>query len=170
MACIEPPPPLKQNWGERFCLGEGGCKQPSLPVLQHQGLSIFNATVSYLLKFVWKTDKSNNARKNFQKLFVFIFTAYHYFSPYRYKLDLGDPVRQNQQQIRLDIHTCTSQLCYCKQDWLHKHLGTGTHQHLNISTHHKLTNDYLSQFLVNKSKTKTFIDFKIPRKPVRPVK
>ena len=123
-----------------------------------------------LLQFVWNKDKSPHARKNFQILFVFIFSTYHYFSPYRYKLDLWNPVRQNQQQIRLDIHTCTSQLCYCKQDWLHKHLGTGTHQHLNISTHHKLTNDYLSQFLVNKSKTKKFIDFKIPRKPVRPVK
>ena len=93
-----------------------------------------------LLKFVWNTDKSPHARKNFQILLVFIFSTYHYFSPYRYKLDLGDPVRQNQQQIRLDIHTCRSQRCYCKQDWLHKHLRTGTHQHLNISKHHKLTN------------------------------
>ena len=117
MACMKLPPPLKQNWGERFFWGGGGCKQRSLPVLQHKGSSIFN-----------------------------------------------DPVLQNQQQIRLGIHTCTSQRCYCKQDWLHKHLGTGTHQHLNISTHHKLTNDHLFQFLVNKSKTKTFIDFKIPKK------
>ena len=102
-----------------------------------------------LLKFVWNTDKSPHAHKNFQILFVFIFSTYHYlslFSPYRYKLDLGDPERQNQQQIRLDIHTCTSQRCYCKQDWLHRHLGTDTHQHLNISTHHILTNDYFSLF------------------------
>ena len=95
-----------------------------------------------LLTFVWNTDKSSHARKNFQIHFVFIFSTYHYFPPYRYKLDLADPVRQNQQQIRRDIHTCTSQRCYCKLNWLHKHLGTGTHQHLNISTHHKLTNIY----------------------------
>ena len=116
LACIEPLPPLKQNWGERFCLGEGGCKQPSLPVLQHQGLSIFNATVSYSPTVCWNKDKSRHARKNFQILFVFIFSTYHYFSPYRYKLDLGDPVLQNQQQIRLDIHTCTSQRCYYRQN------------------------------------------------------
>ena len=93
-----------------------------------------------------------------------------YETSYQYKLELAGPVHQNQQQIRLNIHTYTTQRCYYKRGWLHKHLGTGTHQHLNISTHHKLTNDHLFQFLVNKSKTKTFIDFKIPRKPVRPVK
>ena len=164
MACMKLPPPLKQNWGERFFWGGGGCKQRSLPVLQHKGYQYSMLRCHILLQFVWNKDKSPHARKNFQILFVFIFSTYHYFSPYRYKLDLWDPVLQNQQQIRLGIHTCTSQRCYCKQDWLHKHLGTGTHQHLNISTHHKLTNEHLFQFLVNKSKTKTFIDFKIPKK------
>ena len=35
---------------------------------------------------------------------------------YRYKLDLVGPVRQNQLQIRLNIHTCASQWCYYIHD------------------------------------------------------
>ena len=49
---------------------------------------------------------------------------------YRYKLHSVGPVHQNQQQIRLNIHTCTTQRCYYKHDWLHKHLGTGIHLNL----------------------------------------
>ena len=49
----------------------------------------------------------------------------YFLSSYRYKLDSLGPVHQNQQQVRLDIHTCTSQWCYYIHDWLHKHLGTG---------------------------------------------
>ena len=49
---------------------------------------------------------------------------------YQYKLDSVGPVHQNQQQIQLDIHICTSQRCYYKHDWLHKHLGTGIHLNL----------------------------------------
>ena len=48
-----------------------------------------------------------------------------YFSSYRYSQDSVGPVHQNQQQIRLNIHTCTTQRCYYRHDWLHKHLGTG---------------------------------------------
>ena len=51
-------------------------------------------------------------------------------SSYRYKLDSVGPVHQNQQQIRLNIHTCTIQRCYCRYDWLHKHLMTGIHLNL----------------------------------------
>ena len=48
-----------------------------------------------------------------------------YETSYQYKLELAGPVHQNQQQIRSNIHTCTSQRCYYKRDWLYKHLETG---------------------------------------------
>ena len=53
-----------------------------------------------------------------------------FYISYRYKLDSVGPSHRNQQQIRLDIHTCTSQWCYCRYDWLHKHLGIGIHLNL----------------------------------------
>ena len=127
LACIELPPPLKKNWEERFCFGEVAVNSLAYQFYSTKGYQYSMLRCHILLKFVWNTDKSPHARKNFQILFVFIFSTYHYFSPYRYKLDLGDPVRQNQQQIRLDIHTCTSQRCYYRQNWLHKHLETGIH-------------------------------------------
>ena len=52
------------------------------------------------------------------------------FSFYLYKLDSVGPVHQNEQRIRLSIHTCAIQRCYYKHDWLHKHLGTGIHLNL----------------------------------------
>ena len=51
---------------------------------------------------------------------------------YRHKLDSVGPVHQNQQQIRLNIHTCTIQRCYCKRDCLHRHLGIGIRLNLRI--------------------------------------
>ena len=149
MTCMKLPLPSNKIGERDFVWGKVAVNSLAYQFYGTKGYQYSLLRCHILLKCVWNPDKSPYARKNFQILFVFIFSTYHYFSPYRYKLDLGDPVRQNQQQIRLDIHTCTSQRCYCKQDWLHKRLGTGTHQHLNISTHHKLTNDYLSQFLVN---------------------
>ena len=53
-----------------------------------------------------------------------------YETSYQYKLQLAGPVHQNQQQIRLNIHTYTIQRCYYKRDWLHKHLGTDIHLNL----------------------------------------
>ena len=44
------------------------------------------------------------------------FRQLDYSTSYRYKLDSVGPVRQNQQQIRLNIHTCTSQWCYYIHD------------------------------------------------------
>ena len=35
---------------------------------------------------------------------------------------------------------------------------------------HELTNNNVSYFLINQSKTKTFIDLKVTTKPVKPVK
>ena len=39
-----------------------------------------------------------------------------------------------------------------------------------ILRHHELTNENVSYFLINQSKTKTFIDLKVTRKSLRPVK
>ena len=55
-----------------------------------------------------------------------------HFTSYRHRLDSMGPLHQNQPQIRLDIHTCTIQRCYCRYNWLHKYLGTGIHLNLRI--------------------------------------
>ena len=59
-----------------------------------------------------------------------LMTWTHELTSYRHKRYAVDPVHQNQQQIRLDIHIGTSQRYYYKHDCLHKHLGTGIHQNL----------------------------------------
>ena len=66
---------------------------------------------------------------------VFIREFYHLqisSTSYRHKLDSVGPAHQNQQQIRLNIHTCTIQRCYCKRDCLHRHLGIGIRLNLRI--------------------------------------
>ena len=68
------------------------------------------------------------------------------FSFYLYKLDSVGPVHQNQQRIRLSIHTCAIQRCYYKHDWLHKHLGTGIHLNLPKWQNKCLSNGQKSLF------------------------
>ena len=75
--------------------------------------------------------------------------------------------------------TSTSHRLYIGLTWTQQwpHIGrphidptlTPYHRRLFLA-HHELTNENVSCFLINQSKTKTFIVLEITRKPVRPVK
>ena len=93
-----------------------------------------------LFRTLWCHHKLHPRNYTFWSFLAFFFLVFiwekvaflDHFTSYRHRLDSVGPVHQNQQQIRLDIHICTSQPCYYKHDWLHKHLGTGIHLDLRI--------------------------------------
>ena len=99
---------------------------------------------------LWCHHKLHSRNYTFWSFLAFFFLVYicwekvaflDHFTSYRHRLDSVGPVHQNQQQIRLDIHICTSQPCCYKHDWLHKHLGTGIHLDLRIKGTKKFPHD-----------------------------